>query len=161
MRFRSVHALAFILALVPLAASAQTTTTYHLHGEPSNVASHLVLLPANPDAAAQSVLSADLKNQPPGNYLIKEFLTPSGTPGAATTIPSGSVFNFVLHMRKTANFGLAVPRATVRVNGSTGAVLCTATGNSNVGLTVFEHTLSCSTTVRNGHVPVAPGVQPR
>jgi YD repeat-containing protein len=131
--------------IVP-SADAQSTSTYHLHGEPSDVGSHLVLSVANPDTATQTVLSADLKSQPAGTYLVKEFVTPVGIPGTETTIPSGSQLNFVLHMRQTSSFGITTPRVTVRVNGSTGTPICTAMASTGVTTTVSAHVFGCTTT---------------
>lgn len=99
-----------------------------------------------PDTASVAVQSADLKNQPPGEHLVKAFDTAAGVPSATGTIASGSNVTFTLWMKKTANFGTMVPRAKLLLNSTAGTSLCTATGASALGNgSVTSYTLSCAT----------------
>lgn len=70
-------------------ASAQTAT-YHLHKENSSTGGLFQLKVAGPDGSSLAITSADLRNQPVGEYLVKAFDTQAGVPGVAGTIPSGS-----------------------------------------------------------------------
>jgi YD repeat-containing protein len=156
MRFKSVNALAVIFALVPLVASAQTTTTYHLHNEASLVnGANKQLKLAVPDTNQSVVLrTQNLKNFG-GNViaLIANFETQSGVPGKAGTIASGSTVTFTLKMRVTAlpNSGNLYPYAVLYLNSVAGQQLCIGGDPSSnppppvLTTTLTWYTLSCTT----------------
>src|SRR5262245_43634681 len=129
------------LGTEPLQAQS---ATYHLHKETSG--GLLLLKTADPDAGATTLLSSELKNQPPADYLIKAFNTPVGVPNIAGTIPAASTISVALWIRKTSNAGVLFPRVTINLNSASGAVLCNATGTTALTTTVARHTLTCTTT---------------
>jgi hypothetical protein len=120
-----------------LVAHAQTAT-YHLHRD-SNV---FLLKTAGPDTASVAVQSANLKNQPVAEYLIKSFDTQSGVPGIAGVIPAGSTVSFDLWMKKTASQGTMFPRAKLFVNSSAGTSICVVTGTTALTTTLTKYTLT-------------------
>lgn len=125
---------------------SQSTATYHLHQETSATGGLFQLKTAAPDTASVAVQSADLKNQPTGEYLIKAFDTAAGVPNMSGTIAASSTVSFTLWMKKTANFGTMVPRAKVYLNSSSGPLLCTATGGSTLSHgSVDSYALNCTT----------------
>jgi YD repeat-containing protein len=132
------------LSLSSIGAQAQTAT-YHLHKEASKTAGLFQLRTAAPDAAATTIASADLKNQPAGEYVVKAFDTPAGVPNATGTIPSGSIVSFTLWMKKSANAAALYPRAKLKLNSAAGASLCTITGNAALTTTLTAYGLSCAT----------------
>lgn len=99
------------------------TETYYLHRENSSSTGLFQLKTAAPDATALALQSAELRNQPDGDYLIKAFDTQAGVPNSAGVIPSGSAIKFKLWMRKTDNFGTMYARVKVNLNNATGAVI--------------------------------------
>src|SRR5207244_736392 len=130
--------------ILPLSAAAQTAT-YHLHREASSTSGLFQLKAAGPDSTRLAIQTIDLQNQPTGEYLVEEFDTQSGVPSAAGAIVSGSTVSFTVWMKKTGNFGAAVPRARVRVNNAAGALLCQASGGTYLTTTLTAYTLSCTT----------------
>src|SRR6266446_2267812 len=121
------------------------TATYHLHREASSTANLFQLKTAGPDAASLAVQSANLKNQPAGEYLIKAFDTQSGVPNASGGIPAGSTITFTLWMNKTSASGVIFPRAKLRLNNATGTLFCTATGSTALTTTLTKYTFSATT----------------
>lgn len=122
------------------------TATYRLHKEASSSAGLFQLNTAGPDAASQSVLTADLKNQAIGEKTVKEFDTQVGDPGASGVIPTGATVSFSLWMRKTASGGVMTPRAKLKLNNSTGTAFCTALTTTALSTTLTKYILTCTTT---------------
>jgi YD repeat-containing protein len=121
-------------------AHAQTAT-YHLHGD----ANLFQLKTAGPDAASLALQSANLKNQPVGEYLIKAFDTPSGVPNASGTIPAGSTITFTLWLRKTSSSGAMFPRAKLNLNSAAGTLLGTSTSGTALTNTLTKYTFNTTT----------------
>ena len=121
----SVFAVLILLLLLAVSfESAQAqTTTYYLHKENSSTSGQQQLKTALPEAAATTYSSAELRNQPDGDYLIKAFDTQAGVPNSPGVIPSGSAIKFKLWMRKTDNFGTMYARVKVNLNNATGAAI--------------------------------------
>lgn len=138
-------AIAALLSLLPLVASAQSAT-YRLHNEASTTAGFKQLRTATPDTAATVLQTANLQGTAAGEKRIAEFDTASGVPGTAGKIPSGATVTAHVWMRKTANIGVMVPRVRVRLNNATGTTLCTATGTTALTTTLTLYTLTCTTT---------------
>jgi YD repeat-containing protein len=136
-----------MLAGVLVGASLATaqSTTYHLHREASTTSGLFQLKTAGTDASSLTIQSANLKNLGAGEYIVKAFDTQSGVPGLSGTIPSGSTLNFTLWMRKTASAGAMYPRARVRLNTSTGTLLCQATGTTALTIMMSPYEVSCTT----------------
>lgn len=132
-----------LLTLIAVPARAQTAA-FHLHKEASSTPAALQLKTANPDAARTTIQSADLKNQPTGEYVIKTFDTQAGVPGLTGAVAGGSTILFSIWMRATANFGAALPRVRLRINNASGALLCEATGDSALTTTLTAYSVSCS-----------------
>src|SRR5437773_1466562 len=149
MRFvRRAASATFFCLLLLLSSAAAQTATYHLHKEASTINTTFdKLLPIGPDAAA-TALTTTLTNKAAGDYLIKEFETQTSVPNSPGVIPSGSTLNFTLYMRKTANpSGVMVkPEVKVRLNNSTGTLLCSVIGATALTTRVTQMNLSCSTT---------------
>jgi hypothetical protein len=79
-----------------------------------------------------------LKGKAAGEYVIKEFETQANVPNSPGVIPSGSTLSFAIWMRDTASAGTMSALAKVRLNSSTGATLCTATGAGALTSTVLK-----------------------
>jgi Bacterial Ig domain len=125
---------------------SQSTATYHLHREASSTGGLFQLKTAGPDTASLAIQSADLKNQPAGEYLVKAFDTAVGVPNGSGTIAAGATVSFTLWMKKTANFGTMVPRAKLSLNSAAGTALCAATGASALShSSISSYTLNCTT----------------
>lgn len=154
MHQRCVSAAVSVLGvwLLPIAADAQTAT-YHLHREVSKTAGLFQLKAAGPDAGDTTISSADAKNQPPGEYLVKAFDTPAGVPNAIGTIPAGSAASFTLWMNKSANVGTIYPRVKLHLNSAAGASLCSTTGATALTTTIASYSLTCTT---SAHLSMNP-----
>ncbi|OGP11992.1 MAG: hypothetical protein A3G39_07000 [Deltaproteobacteria bacterium RIFCSPLOWO2_12_FULL_43_16] len=126
---------------------AQAATIYHLHKERSDIREILQLSEAIPDARINALQSPQLKNQPPGEYLIKAFDTQAGVSNFPGVIPAGSTMTFSLWMKKTADFGAMHPLAKLYLNDATGTVLCSASAPSPLTTTLFNHKFTCTTPV--------------
>src|SRR5687767_4283120 len=146
--------LSIVLAFVISAASVQAqTATYYLHKENSSTTGQFQLKTALPDATALTIQSAELRNQPDGDYLIKAFDTQATVPNSPGVIPAGSTVNFKLWMRKTDNFGTMYARVKLHVNHANGAVIADCTepfgtqGGPNTFLTttLTARVFNCST----------------
>lgn len=138
--------LLLVLLASPNGLRSQNSATYHLHQEPSSTSGLFQIKTTGPDTASVAIQSADLKNQPAGEYLVKAFDTSVGMPNLSGSIPSGSTVTFTLWMKKTANFGTMFPRAKLHLNSPTGPSFCQSTGASALRHTsVASFTLSCAT----------------
>ena len=148
--------LSIVLAFVISAASVQAqTATYYLHKENSSTTGQFQLKTALPDATALTIQSAELRNQPNGDYLIKAFDTQAGVPNSPGVIPAGLTVNFKLWMRKTANFGTMYARVKLLVNNASGAAIADCStepfgpqvgSNTSLTTTLTAHSFTCSTT---------------
>jgi len=132
-------ALAFLLAGSAEFSSAQTT--YHLHDDSSGIQ----LLTTGPDTAAVGILSQDIKNLSPGDFIIAQFPTPSGVPGTAGVILSGSTITFNLWMSTTSTKVSSFPEARLYVHSSSFTQLCSTTGTTALTTTLTKYSLSCTT----------------
>jgi hypothetical protein len=150
MHQRCVSTVLFVLGVwqLPIAAHAQTAT-YHLHREVSKTSGLFQLKTAGPDAGDMTISSADFRNQPPSEYLVKAFDTPAGVPNATGTIPAGSMVSLTLWMKKSANAATIYPRAKLHLNSAAGPSLCTTTGDTALTTTITAYSLNCTT---NAHV---------
>jgi hypothetical protein len=102
------------LFLALAAAARAQTATYRLHREASTTTGLFQLKTAAPDAASLALQSANLRNVAAGEYVIKEFDTQAGVPGATGSIPAGSTITFGVWMRKSTTGGTLFPRAKLR-----------------------------------------------
>src|SRR3990167_7321611 len=102
---------------------AQAATIYHLHKERSDIREILQLSEAIPDARINALQSPQLKNQPPGEYLIKAFDTQAGVSNFPGVIPAGSTMTFSLWMKKTGVCGARPPGTTLSLKQKRGTVL--------------------------------------
>jgi len=133
-----------LIFLLPIYSHA-LTATYHLHKERSDTREILQLKTSGPDARIKYLRSAELKNQQPGEYFIKGFITPTGEPVFSGVIPAGSAMVFSLWMKKTADFGAMHPLTKLYLNNTTGTPLCSASGTSPLTTILFNHTFRCTT----------------
>ncbi len=113
----------FLLLLMCSPSVQAQTSTYYLHKESSSTNGQLQLKTALPDAAAYTVQSAELRNQPNGDYLIKAFDTQANIPNSQGVIPTGSAIKFKLWMRKTDNFGTMYARVKLALNNTSGSTI--------------------------------------
>jgi hypothetical protein len=132
-----------------LASNGSTFTvlndvTYHLHKEASDITGLFRLRTAAPDAATTTAQSGNIGHST-GEILVKAFATDAGVPGVAGSIPSGSPISITVYMRKTTTNGVMYPRVRVRLNTSTGTLLCQATGSTALSSAVTAYALSCTT----------------
>ena len=135
---------ALVSGVSPSSVDAQTAS-YHLHDEASTTAGLLQVTTAGPNSAPAAFQTIDLRNQTNLEYVIREFDTPAGVPGATGTIPGGSPLSFTLWMRTTAAVGTFFPRVRVKLNNAAGTLLCEATGASGLTTTLSPIVLSCNT----------------
>jgi YD repeat-containing protein len=144
---RSVRNVLFFLGvLVSLSRPSDAqTNTYHLHKEASTTTGLDQLKTANPDASSVALQTANLNGAATGSKIIKEFDTQSGDPNLSGVIPSGSTVTYALWMKKTASLGTMFPQATVKMNNSSGTVLCTGTGSTALTTTLTKYTVTCTT----------------
>ena len=132
-----------LIFLLPIYSHA-LTALYHLHKERSDIREVLQLTTSGPDARINALQSPQLKNQPPGEYLIKVFDTQAGVPNFSGVIPAGSTMVFSLWMKKTADYGAMHPLANLYLNNATGTPLCSAAGSSPLTTILFNHTFTCT-----------------
>jgi YD repeat-containing protein len=118
--------------------------SYYLHSETSSTTGLFQLKPSGVDAASLAVQTVDLRGTSGGEFVIKEFDTQANVPNLAGAIPRGVTLSFTLWMKSTAAFGTLQPRARVRLNNASGALLCEATGASGITTTIAQYTLSCT-----------------
>jgi YD repeat-containing protein len=147
-RRRFSLAMALLVTLFPAIGTAQTTATYHLHSEASDIDTGAGQLRTSaPDAAIASYQTIDLKNVSTGDVHLRFFYTQANVPNVAGVIPAGSPVSFTMYAKKTSNWGAIVLRATARVaNIGIGASdLCTATAGSALTTTISAFTFTCTT----------------
>ncbi len=135
--------LLFVLCLAVTAAAQ--SATYRLHREASTTTNLFQLQPANPDATALAIQTANLKNVAAGEYVIKQFDTQSGVPNVSGTIPAGSTITFELWLRKTSTSGTMFPRAKLNLNSAAGTSLGVATSTTALTNTLAKYTFSTTT----------------
>jgi hypothetical protein len=115
---------AIALLIAQATAGAAQTTVYHLHNADSGDFCCRAMTTSGPAATGTALQSVDLKNQT-GSGLLWNFQTPAGT-GLGGSIPSGATVSFSLWMKKTADWGVILPTATLQLNGST--TICSSSG---------------------------------
>ncbi len=155
-RRTALHVLVVALAVfTPCAVRAQTTTEFHLHEEGEICCRWLKT--TGPDTASTVVVqSGDLKNHGTEHGTLRSWWTAPGAPNWYGAIASGSTIRFKLWMKKTANWGVVYPEATLRLNDGVGALFCQATGvasatppnspaNQALTTTLTEYVFSCTT----------------
>ena len=128
---------------LPVCIYAQNTT-YHLHGEASTTPDLLQLKASGPDAAAMVLQSDELKDQAPGEYIVKAFDTQASVPNAPGALRSGSMLSFSFWMRKTGNGGTMFPRVNLRLDGALATLICSATASSQLTTTLNKFTVTCN-----------------
>ena len=117
------------LLLVVAGSTRAQVTTYYLHRENSAVvSSNMQLKTVGPDAAALTLQTVELRNQPAGEYVIKSFETQANVPNIAGVIPAGSSFLFRMYMDKTADAGQMQTLVKVYKNNTSGSLICNAFG---------------------------------
>ncbi|HLJ29644.1 MAG TPA: DUF2341 domain-containing protein, partial [Candidatus Angelobacter sp.] len=136
---------ACLFCLISAGGALAQTLTYHLHKEASSTGGLDQLKSAGPDATTFVLLSANLKSQANGEYLIEAFNTQASDPSMSGSIPTNSTVSFSLYMRDTATVGKMTPRAKLFLNSSSGTQFCTATGTTALTNTVTKISLSCKT----------------
>jgi hypothetical protein len=157
MRLLSIVSVAIQL-LIPVAAAAQSTIAYYLHGEGSPVTAGLFnMRTAGPDAPA-SIRSIGIGNCAGAVYPCEQSMgvweTSAGVPGQTGLILQGSTVTFRVWARKTKNFATVYARARIvltsetNVGASVGATptvpICTATGTTALSTTWTAYTFSCT-----------------
>ena len=118
-------------------------TKFHLHTE-TGTSGQKQLKMANPEVAAVTLLSPDLKNVTAPEYSFAAFDT-ADTPTVTGTIPAGSAIGVKLWMRKTSNWGRFKARFQLHLNDTGTQPLCTGTAASELTTTVASYTFSCTT----------------
>jgi YD repeat-containing protein len=129
--------IALLLAFASL-AHAQTTD-YKLQAADSGDFCCRALTTGTTSPTGTALQSIDLKNLT-GSGALWGFKTPAGT-GLGGTIPSGTTPSFTLYMKKTANFGVIRPTATLSLNNG-GTAICNKTG-PDLPATLQAITFSC------------------
>lgn len=129
--------------VVVRSASAQVAT-YHMHREASG--GGLLLTPAGPDASAVVVSSANFKNTPVGEHVVRVFEAASGVAPGGGVIPAHAAVAFTVWMSKSGNQAAMVPRAKVFLNSAAGTPLCVASGTSPLTTTLVAYSFGCVTT---------------
>jgi IPT/TIG domain len=146
--WRMLFPLAVALVL-PICARSQTAT-YHLHNEisPELGGAFLTLKTIGPDRTSIARASANLKNQPVGQYLIESWRTVPGVPNVNGTIPAGSTFTVTLWMEKSSNFGTMFPVVEIYLLPSTGprTLICSVTGSTALSTSLVTYTFFPTTT---------------
>jgi hypothetical protein len=130
------------IAMIMLSQGVSAQTTYHLHDDSGGIQ----LRTSGPDVAAVAVLSQDINNLNPGEFVIQQFPTQSGVPGTAGVIVSGSTITLSLWMRATSTNVASFPRVKLFLNSTGGTLLCTTTGTTALTTTLTSYALSCTTT---------------
>jgi YD repeat-containing protein len=132
----------YLLFVFIVADTRAQTVTYHLHREASTTANLFQLRTNGPDAASFAIQSANLKNKPAGEYLIKAFDTQNGVPGATGTITAGSTVTFSLWLKRTGSGGTMFPRAKLNLNAASGTTIAVVTSATPLTTTLTKYTLS-------------------
>lgn len=136
-------AMGLVIGIGATPASSLAQTTFYLHNE-TGTSGQKQLKTINPDVAAVTLLSPDLKNMTVPEYSFAVFDT-ANTPTVTGTIPTGSAIGVKLWMRKTSNWGQLRARFQLHLNDSGLQPLCTGTSASDLTTTVASYTFSCTT----------------
>ncbi len=113
------------LLLADAASARAQTTTYFLHNADSGDFCCRSLTTSAPAPTGTALQGPDLKNATGSGPLFGfQNIT---APGLGGVIPSGSTPSFTLWMKKTSNFGVIRPTATLSLNNG-GTAICNATG---------------------------------
>jgi hypothetical protein len=100
----------------------------------------------------QNYFSPDLINQPPGEYLMQAFDTPTGLPNSSYLLTGAEVALWM--SQPTGTTGSLFPEFKLFLNGPTGTPICSMTGNTALVASPFEPvTLGCAASAA---VPVTP-----
>lgn len=100
----------------------------------------------------QNYFSTDLINQPPGEYLVQAFDTPTGLPNSSYLLNGAGVTLWM--SQPTGTTGSLFPEFKLFLNGPTGTPVCSMTGNTALDASPFEPvTLGCTASAA---VPVTP-----
>ena len=140
--------------MLPRGVVAQSSTIYYLHGENGSNYGTFALETAPTDTATVVRQTFDFRKftGPLLNTSIGVWSTLVGVPGAAGTIPGGSVVTFMLWMRKTSSYGIVFPYASLAtvesldVNLQPKAFICSGTGGTALDTTLRPYTFSCIST---------------
>jgi YD repeat-containing protein len=136
--------ISIVVSTSSVQAQSITYDTYHLHKEASSTSGLDQLKTTGPDANSLGLQSGELKDQAPGEYVIKAFDTQASVPNESGVIPAGSTVSFALWMKKTANFGTMYPRVKLYLNSPTGTSLCSVTGSGALGTILTQSPITCS-----------------
>jgi YD repeat-containing protein len=119
-------------------------TTYHLHK--NTVGGDRVLSTAGPDESALAFQTTDFKGVADGTVkLVQPFR--SASLGGTTVFPAGTLLNFRLWMRKTANWGVLRGRARLSAynySPPASSLFCEA-DTANLTTTTAPYNFSCQT----------------
>ncbi|HKT51072.1 MAG TPA: hypothetical protein VJV96_12270, partial [Candidatus Angelobacter sp.] len=100
----------------------------------------------------QDYFSSDLNNQPPGEYLLQAFDTPTGLPNSAYVLTGASVDLWM--SQPTGATGALFPEVKLFLNGPAGTPVCTMTSNTALVASMNASlSLGCSA---SAPVPVTP-----
>jgi hypothetical protein len=118
-------------------------TTYFLTSTASAVSGLMTLGTTN--GGTTSLNSADLNNQPTGEYLIQAFDTAVGVPGAASTWPAGLAATFTVWMKQTTGTtGNLFPDLKLYLNSLSGTPICSVMGTTALTTTNTQYSLNCA-----------------
>jgi hypothetical protein len=118
-------------------------TTYFLTSTASVVSGLMTLSTTN--GGTTSLNSADLNNQPTGEYLIQAFDTAVGVPGAASTWPAGLAATFTVWMKQTTGTtGNLFPDLKLYLNSLSGTPICSVIGTTALTTTNTQYNLNCA-----------------
>jgi hypothetical protein len=105
----------------------------------------LLQLKTTSDTVVTNIQSADMINQPSGDYLIQAFDTQAGIPNSSAVWQSGLSTTITVYMNQVAGTtGTLFPKVALFLNSSSGTPICSATGASALTTTQTLYTLSCS-----------------
>ena len=138
-------------------ATPRANALEFLHQEPSAIGPGYLQLKQDAPGAAGDPVSAsasyqtiNLANEVPGSFFIQAFESQTNDPGAAVTIPAGSVFRVLLYMDQTtdaAGSGTIYPKAFLALVDSAGTrtTFCMADDATNPGLAPLTATTTAVT----------------
>jgi hypothetical protein len=122
-----------------------TSPTVYFPVSAASTTSGLLQLRTTSDTSPTNLLSADLVNQPSGEYLIQAFDTQAGVPNSSAVWQSGMSTTITVYMNQTVGTTSSLfPRVKLFLNSASGTPICTTTGSSAITTTQTLYTLSCS-----------------
>jgi hypothetical protein len=123
----------------------QTSTSLYLTSDASTTSGLLQLRTWGAPLRGVSYASADLMNQPAGDYLVQAFDTPAGVPNSSDTWQSILPAFLAVFMKQTAGTpGTLFPKFELFLNGPSGTPICAATGLTALTTDQTSYSLSCT-----------------